>query len=528
MGNELFREGGPHNIRRTGRDKYEMSVSIPKGQDGMTARECTDMSCLPGYFRVKGGTGITEGQVAAFCPYCRRSGKPGEFHTKDQLKYAKQIVEKEAIAGVGEMLRDSLGLGSSGSKRIGGGLLSIDISVKAPTPRPVARPIEEELRRDVTCPHCGLEHSVFGLASWCPDCGADIFLTHVDEEFVAIRKMLAATENRRAELGARVAARDIENALEDTVSIFEAVMKIVARRLAAKQGMKADGIEALMKEIGNAFQNLDRSVKEFQKHFQIQPFAGIEAGEILEARAVLEKRHPITHNLGIIDRKYLERVRSGELEGREVRITPREVEQAIEFCRKVLWRLYSEVFELSPPPVSMQCSVISRGDKVPGLGVSPTAQQLASFLCERSETGASYNPMIEIDNLQKELELKREDLEEAIDELRDRGLVGYDAAGDFIFPENRLFWYLDPVVKKWRAEEDARVLAEILINEGQNGMPMTKFEEKLGWLVRRLNPAATFLKEEGVVDAWDEMGQPYECAGLMPTVKTRRFLKGEP
>jgi hypothetical protein len=59
-------------------------------------------------------------------------------------------------------------------------------------------------------------------------------------------------------------------------------------------------------------------------------------------------------------------------------------------------------------------------------------------------------------------------------------------------------------------------------------MPMTKFEEKLGWRVRRLNPAATFLKEEGVVDAWDEMGQPYECAGLMPTVKTRRFLKGEP
>ena len=74
-------------------------------------------------------------------------------------------------------------------------------------------------------------------------------------------------------------------------------------------------------------------MKEFQKHFQIQPFAGIEAGEILEeARTVFEKRHPITHNLGVIDRKYLERVRSGELEGREVRITPWEVEQAIELA----------------------------------------------------------------------------------------------------------------------------------------------------------------------------------------------------
>jgi ribosomal protein S27E len=43
---------------------------------------------------------------------------------------------------------------------------------------PQIRPtIEEELRRDVTCPKCGLEHAVFGLASWCPDCGAIFFLS---------------------------------------------------------------------------------------------------------------------------------------------------------------------------------------------------------------------------------------------------------------------------------------------------------------------------------------------------------------
>ena len=31
-------EGGPHKIRRTGRDAYEMSVSLPKDQDGRTGR----------------------------------------------------------------------------------------------------------------------------------------------------------------------------------------------------------------------------------------------------------------------------------------------------------------------------------------------------------------------------------------------------------------------------------------------------------------------------------------------------------
>jgi len=169
MGNELLREGGPHKIRKTGANKYEMSVSIPQGPDGMMARECTDASCSPGYFKVKGGTGITEGQATAFCPYCRRSGKPSDFVTKEQLRYVDKIVEKEATAGVENMLRDSLGLGSSGNRRIGGGLFSINISLKGPASLPVAPPIEEELKRKVICPHCGLEHAVFGLASWCPD-----------------------------------------------------------------------------------------------------------------------------------------------------------------------------------------------------------------------------------------------------------------------------------------------------------------------------------------------------------------------
>jgi hypothetical protein len=40
-----------------------------------------------------------------------------------------------------------------------------------------------------------------------------------------------------------------------------------------------------------------------------------------------EKRHPITHNLGVIDRKYLERMRSAEHEGREVMVTPDEITQ---------------------------------------------------------------------------------------------------------------------------------------------------------------------------------------------------------
>ena len=39
-----------------------------------------------------------------------------------------------------------------------------------------------------------------------------------------------------------------------------------------------------------------------------------------------EVGHPIAHNLGVIDRKYLERARENEQEGREIRITANEIE----------------------------------------------------------------------------------------------------------------------------------------------------------------------------------------------------------
>ena len=80
---ELFQEGGPLRAKRTGKDQYSMSVSIPKDEDGRVARECPNHECSPGYFKVKLGTGITNGQTVAYCPYCQKSAEPSDFHTKE-------------------------------------------------------------------------------------------------------------------------------------------------------------------------------------------------------------------------------------------------------------------------------------------------------------------------------------------------------------------------------------------------------------------------------------------------------------
>ena len=174
----MFRQGGPHNVRRTGTDTYEFSVTLPKDQDGRNARECPSPECSPGFFRVKCGTGV-KNQTDAFCPYCRTTGRPSDFTTKEQIRYARQTVEAEAHEGVQRMMREALGLDSGGRRQLVGGLLNVSIEMKR-SPKPhVWRPWETILKRDVVCPRCTLDQSVYGLAVWCADCGGDISSTHV-------------------------------------------------------------------------------------------------------------------------------------------------------------------------------------------------------------------------------------------------------------------------------------------------------------------------------------------------------------
>lgn len=209
----------------------------------------------------------------------------------------------------------------------------------------VSRPIEEELRRDVRCPHCTLDHAVFGLATWCPDCGKDVFEAHLDAEFEVARRILAAVEERRSTLGPRVAARDIENVLEDTVSVFEAVLKAIARRHLVAAGRPSEEIEKLLdKTIRSQFQNPDLASRLWLEHVGLPLFDQVSPETFASMSRTYAKRHPITHNLGVVDRKHLERVESGELHGREVRVSVAEVETAIDATSTVLMTVYRRLF----------------------------------------------------------------------------------------------------------------------------------------------------------------------------------------
>jgi rubredoxin len=341
MTDDLFREGGPHRIRRTGEHQYEMSVSLPPDEHGMIGRECSIRGCSPAYFKIKPGTGMTGEQTVAYCPYCRTAADPAGFQTTAQHDFARRTLENEAVEGVQRMFRDALGLGSSGRKKLGGGMFSIEMSLESSPRGYVSRPVEEELQRDIRCPSCGLEHAVFGLAFYCPDCGVDLFIEHVHQELAVTLKILDAIDTRREALGARVAARDVENALEDAVSLFETVLKIVTRRVLTARGLTTQEIdEVFRRHVRTTYQSVASAAQTFETQTGVALFAetGVDGRARLEQ--VFEKRHPITHNLGIVDRGYLRRAQSGELEGREVRVTALEVREAVEIGEATLRSAY--------------------------------------------------------------------------------------------------------------------------------------------------------------------------------------------
>lgn len=344
MSKDLLKEGGPHKIKKTGHDEYSMSITLSKDEKGYLARECPNDQCSPGYFKVKPGTGIETEQDNAFCPYCLHESEPDDFTTEEQLRYAQDLAMREMHDGFDRLLKDTLGFGSSNKKKMGGDFLSIEMTYKPGSKPHVRHPFEEDIRRDVICPHCQLDHSVFGLAIWCPDCGQDIFLTHIEAEFNVTRAMLADSGRRMDIVGHRGVAKDMENYLEDIVSIFETVLRIKARRYLIEQSTPLNEIDRFSKKTGNAFQNIKRAEEVMQNQFGLSLLTALSDSEIDDLIATFEKRHPITHNLGVIDRKYLERVRTSEQEGKEVRVSEAELEQAIILSMRIFQDLNRQMF----------------------------------------------------------------------------------------------------------------------------------------------------------------------------------------
>lgn len=313
MTRDYFRKGGPFNAKRIDQDNMRWEVPIEGDEEGRVARQCPNETCSPGYFKVLFGTGITDEQEYAFCPYCRHKAEPNDFLSEEQVRYFEEVLLNEASHAFDNMLKSSIRNNKYIKYQPG--------QIKSPR-----RPFEDEVQRNVICPNCTLDHAVYGLATWCPDCGTDIFLAHIEAELDVVRTMLADLERREKSLGRRAAAKDLENCLEDVVSIYEAVLKAILVRHFESQGKSNEEIQNVFKKsVRNGFQNIERAetlIRELTIH---DLYANIDDASVASLKAAFDMRHPITHNLGVVDRKYIERSMQGQQEGSEIRISKEEI-----------------------------------------------------------------------------------------------------------------------------------------------------------------------------------------------------------
>lgn len=162
----------------------------------------------------------------------------------------------------------------------------------------------------------------------------------------------------------------------------------------------------------------------------------------------------------------------------------------------------------------------------PHVSLSPEAAALTRFLNERSKHGHKFDPQERIAELPERLGLSSADVDLAVDELREKDLVGVNGTLDFVFPLERLFWETDPLFSESDPVVDAQKLARFVVAQDRDVVAVGAMAEALGWSPRRLNPAATYLVDAGYANARLALASaPYSLICLVRTANTKRFVR---
>lgn len=180
---------------------------------------------------------------------------------------------------------------------------------------------------------------------------------------------------------------------------------------------------------------------------------------------------------------------------------------------------------LGPPPPAVA------EDRQTNTGYSTAATAVAHLFVERSEHGLFADPQLEVGELARETDLSIEDTEDALYELT--GFVQMSSsfgelADQDVFVKDSFFVEFDRYWKPWNPVEDARQLAADLVSDPESPPDPEEIAERYGWKPRRLNPALSYLVEQGLIEDIQEMGtHPYALGTIIPNAaQLRRFVKG--
>lgn len=287
----------------------QFSISIPPDEDGLIGRECPVPKC-ENYFKIQPGTGLKGENLPCHCPYCGYAAEPDKFFTKAQVEYVQSVVLNQVT---GALLKDLKSLEFNHRPR---GAFGIGISMKVSgQPTPIRHYREKQLETEVVCEQCALRYMIYGVFGFCPDCGIHNSLQILKTNLQLVEKMLAVAETQEQ----AVAQILIENSLEDCASAFDGFGREICR-VHAKASTDPEKVDKV------SFQNLEGAKQNVSALFNLDLAAGLTEDEWKAAVGAFQKRHILSHKMGVVDAEYVRK--SGDTHavvGRKVSIDAAEV-----------------------------------------------------------------------------------------------------------------------------------------------------------------------------------------------------------
>lgn len=309
-----------------------ISIPIPPDEDGFTGRECPNPDC-EGYFKVEFGTGLQGDDLPCHCPYCGHEESHNHFWTKEQIEYAQSIVLRK----VNDALYKDLKKFEFEHKPSGSFGIGFSFKVEPGKPTPIHYYRENRLETEIVCSKCTLRYSVYGVFAFCPDCGQHNSLQIFNKNLEVVGKMLDISATVQDEISKRL----IENALEDCVSAFDGFGRELCR-VFSKKSFDPTRVEKV------SFQNLDIAKNNILNLFNIDLTSGINLDEWEFLIRCFQKRHVLSHRMGVIDNNYIHKTGDTEaIVGRKVAIEEDEVRRLMQILSNTTQKL-SEEFQHLP------------------------------------------------------------------------------------------------------------------------------------------------------------------------------------
>ncbi|HSP14045.1 MAG TPA: hypothetical protein VLV78_04765 [Thermoanaerobaculia bacterium] len=455
-------------------------VPLSPDEDGYVGRECPSCNL---YFKILPRTGVTDQEVA-YCPYCQAAHEPSDFLTQDQLNYAKSIALRQLQGQIANQIKSSFReIHTSGP-------ISLHVTMRFEgNDIPIEHYQERSLETEITCEQCTLQYKIYGVFATCPDCATHNSISILRTNFVLLRKQLAeADETRR------------EDILKNSVSVFDAFGRATTEHAYGKK---------------TSFQALDRA-EEFLQELGASMRSHVTHEEWEFLNRAFQKRHLLTHNMGVIDDQYLAKANDPDaILGRKIRITTAEVERTIDLLERIALRLTTAAPAPTTHPVARPLK------KTNPYHLSGDAQRIAETLFALDTDGMGFQGMHDRE-LSERLAIDDLPFDAALGELADHRLI-----------ENRNGWlsstHLMPLALpdaiNYSPTADDQAVARAAIDANAQ-VRNADFEKLVDLPVDRLNRAIRRLEGKRALHVAKALGTaPYCFYFVNPTGDTLRYMR---